>query len=116
MPAVIIVFLGYALLILALIGLSLRFVIDLAVAAPVSGVGLVVMALLAYDIFTITLVLQRKEAARLLALGLSSLTIPAVPLLALSGLLPFALLVAALGILLLRGLAGPQARAWLREP
>jgi hypothetical protein len=116
MPPVVVVFLGYALLILAVIGLSLRFVVDLAVAAPVSPVGLVVMALLAYDIFTITLVLQRKEAARLLALGLSSLTLPAIPLLALSGMLPIALLAAALGILLLRGLAGAQARAWLSEP
>src|SRR4029079_5971537 len=109
------VFLVYALLILAVIGLSLRFVVDLAVAAPVSPVGLLVMALLAYDIFTITLVLQRKEAARLLALGLSSLTVPAIPLLALSGALPIALFPAALGILLLRGLSGAQARAWLSE-
>jgi hypothetical protein len=116
MPPVILVFLGYAILILGLIGLSLRLVIDLAVAAPVSPVGLVVMALLAYDIFTITLVLQRKEAARLLALGLASLTLPAIPLLALSGLLPVALLTGALGLVLLRGLAGPQARAWLSEP
>ena len=38
------------------------------------------MILLAYTIFTITLVLQRKEVARGLALGLASLTIPAVPL------------------------------------
>jgi hypothetical protein len=116
MPAVIRVFLGYAILILGVIGLSLRFVVDLAVAAPVSPVGFVVMALLAYDIFTITLVLQRKEAARPLALGLSSLTLPAVPLLALAGMLPLALLAAALGVLLLRGLVGPQARAWLSEP
>lgn len=115
MPPVIQVFLGYAFLILGVIGLSLRFVVDLAVAAPVSFVGLVVMALLAYDIFTITLVLQRKEAGRNLALGLSSLTIPAVPLALLSGMLPVALLVAALGILLLRGLAGGAARAWLNE-
>ncbi len=115
MPPVIQVFLGYAFLILGVIGLSLRFVVDLAVAAPVSLVGLVVMALLAYDIFTITLVLQRKEASRALALGLSSLTVPAVPLALFSGMLPVALLVAALGILLLRGLAGDAARAWLNE-
>ena len=115
MPPVIQVFLGYAFLILGVTGLSLRFVVDLAVAAPVSLVGLVVMALLAYDIFTITLVLQRKEASRALALGLSSLTVPAVPLALFSGMLPVALLVAALGILLLRGLAGDAARAWLNE-
>ena len=40
------------------------------------------MVLLAYTIFTTTLVLQRKQAARDLALGLASLTIPLVPLLA----------------------------------
>ena len=39
------------------------------------------MVLLAYTIFTITMVLQRKQAARGLALGLATLTIPAVPLL-----------------------------------
>jgi hypothetical protein len=115
MPPVIQVFLGYAFLILGVIGLSLRFVVDQAVAAPVSPVGLVVMALLAYDIFTITLVLQRKEAGRNLALGLSSLTVPGVPLALLSGMLPVGLLVGALGILLLRGLTGGQARAWLNE-
>ena len=116
MPAAILVFLGYAILILGVIGLSLRFVVDLAVAAPVSLVGIVVMALLAYDIFTITLVLQRKEAARNLAVGLSSLMVPAVPLLALSNLLPFAMLAAALAIVLLRGLTGAAARAWLSQP
>ena len=116
MPPVVQVFLGYAFLILGVIGLSLRFVIDQAVAAPVSFIGLVVMALLAYDIFTITLVLQRKEAARLLALGLASLLIPAAPLALLSNLLPVAFLAAALAILLLRGLAGPAARGWLNEP
>ena len=41
---------------------------------------------------------------------------PAVPLLVLSDLLPFALLVAALSILLLRGLTGDAAKAWLSEP
>ncbi len=116
MPAAVLVFLGYAFLILGVIGLSLRFVVDLAVAAPVSFVGLVVMALLAYDIFTITLVLQRKEAARNLSLGLSSLTVPAVPLLALSNMVPLALLAAALAIMLLRGLTADAARAWLSQP
>jgi len=116
MPAVVRVFLGYAILILGVIGLSLRFVVDQAVAAPVSLLGIVVMALLAYDIFTVTLVLQRKAAARLLAIGLSSLTLPAIPLLLLAGMLPLALLVAALGLLLFRGLNGPPARAWLSEP
>ena len=61
--------------------MSLRFVIDLAIGAPVSGPGVVVMVLLAYTIFTTTLVLQRKEASRGLALGLASLTLPLIPFL-----------------------------------
>ena len=73
------------------------------------------MILLAYTIFTITLVLQRKQAARGLALGLASLTLPAVPL----GFLSFtvastgmavALFCSALAILLFRGRCGPTSR------
>ena len=77
MPSGIRLFLVYAFLILAGIGLSLRFVVDQAIAAPVSPLGVVVMVLLAYTIFTTTLVLQRKQAARNLAIGLASLTHPA---------------------------------------
>jgi hypothetical protein len=69
MPTGIRLFLLYAFLILAGIGLSLRFVVDQAIEASVSFQGVVVMALLAYTIFTTTLVLQRKEAARGLAIG-----------------------------------------------
>ena len=69
MPGGIRLFLVYALLILAGIGISLRSVVDQAISAPVSFEGLVVMVLLAYTIFTTTLVLQRKQAARGLALG-----------------------------------------------
>ena len=116
MPGGIRLFLLYALLIMAGIGLSLRSVIDLAISTPVSFEGLVVMALLAYTIFTTTLVLQRKQAARGLALGLASLTIPLVPLLALSRLLPEAIFVAALGLLLFRGLLRPEVRTYLNEP
>jgi hypothetical protein len=74
------------------------------------------MILLAYTIFTTTLVLQRKEASRLLALGLASLTVPAVPLLLLSGALIPALAVAAFAVVLLWGLTRPSVRAWLSEP
>jgi len=116
MPGGIRLFLVYALLILAGIGISLRSVVDLAISVPVSFEGLVVMALLAYTIFTTTLVLQRKQAARSLALGLASLTIPLVPLLALSQLLVEALFVAALGLALFRGLLRPEVRAYLSEP
>ena len=121
MPFAVRLFLGYALVILGLIGLSLRFVVDQAIAAPVSPIGVVVMALLAYTIFTTTLVVQRKEAARGLAIGLATLTLPAIPLawftfannalgIILAGLM------LALAVALLRGLSGASSRAWLNEP
>jgi hypothetical protein len=116
MPGGLRLFLVYAFVILAGIGLGLRFVVDTAVEASVSFQGVVVMALLAYTIFTTTLVLQRKEAARGLALGLASLTIPLVPLLLLSRLPIEAVFVAVLGILLFRGLLRPEVRAFLNEP
>lgn len=116
MPPGVRIFLGYAFLILGLIGLSLRYVIDQAISAPVSPQGIVVMVLLAYTIFTTTLVLQRKEAGRALAIGLSTLTLPAIPLLLLSALPLFALIVAALAGLLFFGLTRPDVRTWLNEP
>jgi hypothetical protein len=116
MPSGIRFFLIYALLILAGIGVSLRFVIDMAIGAPVSGPGVVVMVLLAYTIFTTTLVLQRKEASRGLALGLASLTLPLIPFLLLTGLLVQAVFVVALAALLFRGLLRPEVRAYLSEP
>jgi succinate-acetate transporter protein len=115
MPAGIRIFLVYAALILAGIGVSLRFVIDQAIGAPVSGPGVVVMVLLAYTIFTPTLVLQRKEASRGLALGLASLTLPLIPYLLAVGLLVQAAFVAALAGLLFRGLLGPEVRSYLSE-
>ena len=115
MPGGIRLFLAYALLILAGIGVSLRSVVDTAISTPVSLEGVVVMVLLAYTIFTTTLVLQRKQAARGLALGLASLTIPLVPLLALSRLLVEALFVATLGLLLFRGLLRPEVKTYLNE-
>ena len=115
MPGGIRLFLAYAFLILFGIGLSLRYVVDNAIAAPVSLEGVVVMVLLAYTIFTTTLVLQRKQAARGLALGLASLTIPLVPLLLLSRLLVEGVFVAALGLLLFRGLLRPDVRTYLDE-
>ena len=115
MPGGIRLFLVYAFVILALIGLSLRFVVDLAIGAPVSGPGVVVMVLLAYTIFTTTMVLQRKQAARGLALGLASLTVPLIPYLLLAGLIPHTIFVLVLAILLFRGLLRDDARAWLNE-
>ena len=116
MPAGIRFFLVYAALILVGIGVSLRYVIDLAIGAPVSGPGVVVMVLLAFTIFTTTLVLQRKEASRGFALGLASLTLPLIPYLLALGLLVHAVFVAALAALLFRGLLRPEVRSYLSEP
>jgi len=115
MPGGIRLFLVYALALLAVIGLSMRYVIDLAIGAPVSPTGVVVMVLLAYTIFTTTLVLQRKQASRGLALGLASLTLPLIVYLVLVGLVPQTIFVAALSALLFRGLLRPEVRTYLSE-
>jgi hypothetical protein len=109
-------FLVYALLILAGIGLTMGYVIDLATTMAVSLPGVVDMVLLAYTIFTITLVLQRKIAARNLALGLTSLTLPPIVLGILALSLPVTIFFGALAALLVRGLRSPASRAWLAEP
>jgi len=115
MPLGIKVFLGYAFLILAGIGLSLRWVVDQAISAPISPIGIVWMVLLAFTIFTTTLVLQRKQASYTLALGLASLTIPAIPLLVFAALWPYAIPVAVLAVVLFRSLTRPGVRDWLDE-
>ena len=108
-------FLVYALFILTGVGLSLGHVVDEAVLVPITFLGVVLMALLAYTIFTITLVVQRKAAARGLALGLTSLAVPAIPLALLDRQLVIAIFVAALAFLLYRGLRAPAATAWLDQ-
>ncbi len=115
-PPGVLLFLGYAFLILAAIGISLRWVIDLAISAPISFPGLVVMVLLAYTIFTTTLVLQRKEAARGMAVGLSTLTVPAAIFFLLVGIPVLALGPGLLGVLLFLGLRRPASHAWFSEP
>src|SRR5207247_8559260 len=109
MPWGVALFVVYALAILAGVGLSLGFVVDQAQTVPVTPLGLVVMALLAYTIFTMTVVLQRKAAARNLALGLATLALPAIPLAFLPGGLTAALAVPALPALLLPGRRTPAA-------
>ena len=116
MPWGVALFLVYALLLLAGIGLSLGFVVEQAVNVPVTPLGLVVMALLAYTIFTVTVVLQRKAASRNLALGLATLALPAIPLALLWGQLIAAVVVAVFAALLFRGLRAPAATAWLDQP
>jgi hypothetical protein len=115
MPAGVRVFLAYAFVVLAIVGLTLPLVVDQAVEAPVSPIGLVWMLLLAYLIFTITLVLQRKQAAFLLSLGLASLTIPLIALLAVYAGLPGAIFALVLSVILFRGLLRPASRGWFTE-
>lgn len=115
MPNGVRVFLAYALTLLALLGLTLPLVIEQAVEAPISFVGLVWMVLLAYVIFTVTLVLQRKQAAWLLSLGLASLTIPLVPMLAFAAGLIGLLFALVLALILFRALWPRSVRAWFNE-
>jgi hypothetical protein len=116
MPNGVRVFLLYAFLMLAFLGLTLPLVVDQAVEAPVSGIGLVWMLLLAYLIFTMTLVLQRKQAAYMLSLGLASLTVPLIAVLGAFAGLPGAVFALALSLILFRGLRRPESRAWFTEP
>ena len=116
MPSGVRLFLAYAFLLLAGEGISMRYVVDQAITMAISPIGVVWMALLAYTIFTITLVLQRKEAGRGFALGLASLTVPAVPLLFFSQLLPAAIFVLAFSVVLFRGLTRDPVRRYLNEP
>ena len=76
MPLGIRLFLAYGALILVGIALSMRTVVDQAATMPISPIGVVVMILLAYTIFTMTLVIQRKQAGFGLALVLASLDDP----------------------------------------
>lgn len=115
MPWGIWLFLAYAFFLLAGSALVLGPVVERAVLIPITFEGLVLMALLAYTIFTITLVLQRKAAARGLSLGLVSLLVPAIPLALLWGQLVAAVFLVALGLLLVRGLRARPALAWLDQ-
>lgn len=117
MPPGVLVFMGYALLVLSILGISMGRVVDEAISAPISFIGVVWMALLAYLIFTMTLVLQKKQAAYGLSLGLTSLLLPlaAILLFAPAGwILSIAAIV--LFVLLVWSLRRPRSRAWFSEP
>lgn len=115
MPWGIALFLVVAFLVLTGVGLALGPVVDQAILVPITLTGAVLMALLAYTIFTITLVIQRKAAARPLALGLTTLAVPAIPLALLAGQVIAAILIAAVALLIVAGLRAPAAVAWLDQ-
>ena len=116
MPLGIRLFLLYGFVILAAIGVALPAVVELAVGMSITFTGVVVMTLLAYTIFTLTLVLQRKQAGRGFALGLASLAVPVVPVLLFGGLVLQAAVVAGVAAVLLYGLLRPEVRGYLTEP
>jgi hypothetical protein len=117
MPVGVLVFLVYGFAMLAGLGVAMPLVIDQAVEASVSPLGVVYMLLLAYLIFTLTLVLQRKQAGYPLALGLATLSVPLVPILFLSPAgVPGAILAAALAVSLFAALRRSATRAWFVEP
>ena len=117
MPPGVLVFLGYSFLVLAFIGLTLPLVIEEAVVAPISFIGIVWMLLLAYLIFTMTLVLQKKQAAYALSLGLTSLLIPlAVVVLFAQGGFVISIAAAILFVIVVIALRRPRSREWFSEP
>ena len=117
MPPGVLVFLGYAFLVLTVLGLAMPIVVEEAVVAPISFIGLVWMLLLAYLIFTMTLVLQRKQAAYALALGLTSLLLPLtlIVLFADGGWLVSIVLLMAF-MVVFWSLRRPRSRRWFSEP
>lgn len=115
MPWGVALFLVYAFVLLAGVGLALGPVVEQAVLVPITLTGVVLMALLAYTIFTITLVLQRKAAARPLAMGLLTLAIPAIPLAVLAKQVIAAVVIVVVALVLLRGLRSSAAAAWLDQ-
>jgi hypothetical protein len=117
MPPGVLVFLGYSFLVLTVLGLTMPIVVDQAIAAPITFIGLVWMLLLAYLIFTMTLVLQRKQAAYMLSLGLTSLLLPlaAIMLFAPGGFIISALSIVLL-VIVIWALRRPRSREWFSEP
>jgi hypothetical protein len=117
MPVGVLLFLVYGFAMLAGLAVAMPLVIDQAVEASVSPLGVVYMLLLAYLIFTLTLVLQRKQAGYPLALGLATLSVPLIPILFLSPAgLPGAVIATMLAVGLFVALRRPTTRAWFVEP
>jgi hypothetical protein len=108
--------LAFGFVLLAGVGLTLPLVINQAIEAPVSPLGLLWMLLLAYLVFTLTLILQRKQAAWMLSLGLVSLSVPLALVLYSWASLPGLLIGIALAGLLFWSLRGERARGWFNEP
>jgi len=106
---------AFGLLLLAALGLTLPLVVAQAVDAPVSPIGLLWMLLIAYVIFTLTLVLQRKQAGFGLAVGLASLSVPLTLILWQWASVLGVLIGLFVGGLLFVSLRSRRSRAWFSE-
>ena len=115
MPTGVKLVLGFGFVLLAGVGLTLPLVINTAVEAPVSPLGILWMLLLAYLIFTLTLILQRKQAAWMLSLGLASLAVPIAIIMFFWAGLPGAVFGIGLTGLLFTSLRGERVRGWFSE-
>ncbi|MEP7159097.1 MAG: hypothetical protein ABI797_06695 [Chloroflexota bacterium] len=116
MPTGVRLVLGFGFVLLAGVGLTLPLVVNQAIEAAITPIGLLWMLLLAYLVFTLTLILQRKQAAWMLSLGLATLSVPlSIALWAWAGFLG-ALLGAVISVLLFWSLRGAPVRAWFSEP
>jgi hypothetical protein len=116
MPRGVAIVVAFGLLLLGGLGLTLPLVVNEAVEAPVSPVGLLWMLLIAYLIFTLTLVLQRKQAAWGLAIGMASLVLPLTLIMWQWASLIGALLGVVLGAILFLSLRDGRSRAWFNQP
>jgi hypothetical protein len=115
MPAGVAVVVAFGLLLLAGLGLTLPLVISQAIDAPVSPIGIVWMLLIAYLVFTLTLVLQRKQAAWGLAIGMASLVVPLTLILWQWASAIGALAGVVIGALLFFSLRNRRSRRWFSE-
>jgi hypothetical protein len=117
MPPGVLLLLAYSFVVLSILGLTMPVVIDQAVQTPVTFIGLVWMGLLAYLIFTMTLVLQRKQAAYGLSMGLTTLLLPlaAIVLFGAGGVILSVVLLLAFGTIVW-ALRRPRSREWFCEP
>jgi hypothetical protein len=116
MPPGVLIFMGYCFIVLSAIGLTMPIVIDMAVSAPITFVGLVVMLLLAYLIFTMTMVLQKKQAAYQLSMGLATLLLPlAAVLLFAPGGFVISIVAVILFVIVVWSLRRPASREWFSE-
>ena len=116
MPGGVRIILGFGFVLLAIVGLTLPLIINQAVEAPVSAIGILWMLLLAYLIFSLTLILQRKQAAWMLSLGLASLGLPLTLILFSWAGLPGLLVGIGLTGMLFVSLRGERVRGWFNEP